>query len=136
MDFFYIFIFNNVKSDLKTIFCQPNEVVFSNFKVENLFYNVPARRKFLKTNATELNNILVAFQRIVLVYPNIHFTFHSNDAELFDLRAGSLRQRILDIFGKKLNADLVPIDVTTTMCKITGFIGKPESAKKKGAHEY
>jgi len=110
--------------------------VGSNFKVENLFYNVPARRKFLKTNATELNNILVAFQRIVLVYPNIHFTFHSNDAELFDLRAGSLRQRILDIFGKKLNADLVPIDVTTTMCKITGFIGKPESAKKKGAHEY
>lgn len=110
--------------------------VGSNFKVENLFYNVPARRKFLKTNATELNNILVAFQRIALVYPHIHFTFHSNDAELFDLRAGSLRQRIVDIFGKKLNSDLVPLDVTTTMCKITGFIGKPESARKKGAHEY
>lgn len=110
--------------------------VGSNFMVENLFYNVPARRKFLKTNATELNNILVAFQRIALVYPHIHFTFHSNNAELFDLRAGSLRQRIVDIFGKKLNSDLVPLDVTTTMCKITGFIGKPESAKKKGAHEY
>lgn len=110
--------------------------VGSNFMVENLFYNVPARRKFLKTNATELNNILVAFQRIALVYPNIRFTFHSNDSELFDLRAGSMRQRIVDIFGKKLNSDLVPLNVTTTMCKITGFIGKPESAKKKGAHEY
>lgn len=110
--------------------------VGSNFKVENLFYNVPARRKFLKTNATELNNIIVAFQRIALVYPHIHFTFHSNESELFDLRSGSLRQRIVDIFGKKLNSDLLPLDVTTTMCKVTGFIGKPESAKKKGAHEY
>lgn len=108
----------------------------SNFKVENLFFNVPARRKFLKTNATELNNILVAFQRIVLVYPEINFTFHSNEAELFNLRSGSLRQRIVDVFGKKLNSDLLPLDVTTTMCRIKGFIGKPETAKKKGAHEY
>lgn len=110
--------------------------VGSNFKVENLFFNVPARRKFLKSNATELNNILTAFQRIVLVYPDIHFTFHSNDSELFNLRACSLRQRIVDIFGNKLNADLLPLEVTTTMCRIKGYIGKPESAKKKGAHEY
>ena len=64
-----------------------------NFMVENLFFNVPARRKFLKTNATELNNIVAAYERIVLVYPAISFTLHSNGAEMMNLRAGSLRQR-------------------------------------------
>ena len=72
--------------------------VGSSFLVSNLFFNVPARRKFLKTNATELNNILTAFERIVLVYPDINFTLHSNGQELMNLRAGSLRQRISD-FG-------------------------------------
>ena len=108
----------------------------SNFCIENLFFNVPARRKFLKSNATELNNILSAFERIVLVYPDIKFTLHSNGMELFHLNAGSLRQRIIDVFGKKLNQDLLPVDVETTMGKIYGFVGKPESAKKKGAHQY
>jgi DNA mismatch repair protein MutL len=110
--------------------------VGSNFKVENLFFNVPARRKFLKSNSTELNNILTAFERIVLVYPHIAFTLHSNGAELFNLKAGGLRQRIIDVFGKKLNQDLMPIEVDTTMCKIKGFVGKPESSRKKGAHQY
>lgn len=110
--------------------------VGSNFIVENLFFNVPARRKFLKTNSTELNNILTAFERIVLVYPDIAFTLHSNGSELINLRTGSLRQRIVDVFGKRLNQDLLPIDVDTTMCRISGFVGKPESAKKKGAHQF
>lgn len=108
----------------------------SNFSVENIFYNVPARRKFLKSNSTELNNILTAFERIVLVYPAINFTFHSNGVEMFDLRRGSLRQRIIDVFGKKLNQNLLPVNVETSVCNITGFIGKPESARKKGAHQY
>lgn len=107
-----------------------------NIKVENLFYNVPARRKFLKTNATELNNILTAFERIVLVYPDISFTIHSNGQELMNLKAGSLRQRILDVFGKNLNQDLLPVEVDTALCRITGFVGKPESARKKGGHDY
>lgn len=107
-----------------------------NFKVENLFFNVPARRKFLKSNATELNNILVAFERIALVNPQIAFTLHNNDVELFNLKACNLRQRIVDVFGKKLNQDLLPVDVETTMCKIYGYVGKPESARKKGAHQY
>ena len=107
--------------------------VGSNFKVENLFFNVPARRKFLKSNATELNNILTAFERIVLVYPEINFSLHSNGQELMNLRSGSLRQRIADVFGKRFNQDLLSVDVETTMCKITGFVGKPESARKKGA---
>lgn len=110
--------------------------VGSNFKVENLFFNVPARRKFLKSNSTELANIVTAFQRIALVYPEITFTLHSNGAELFNLRAGGLRQRIVDVFGKRLNQDLLPVDVDTTICRITGFVGKPESAKKKGTHQY
>ena len=107
--------------------------VGSNFKVENLFFNVPARRKFLKSNATELNNILTAFERIVLVYPEINFSLHSNGQELMNLRSGSLRQRIADVFGKRFNQDLLSVDVETAMCKITGFVGKPESARKKGA---
>jgi len=71
-----------------------------NFRIENLFFNVPARRKFLKTNATELSNILTAFERIVLVYPEISFVLHSNGQELMNLKAGTQRQRIVDVFGK------------------------------------
>ena len=110
--------------------------VGSNFKVENLFFNVPARRKFLKSNATELNNILTAFERIVLVYPDINFTLHSNGQELLNLKSGSLRQRIADVFGKRFNQDLLEVKVETALCKITGFVGKPESARKKGAHDF
>jgi len=107
--------------------------VGSNFKVENLFFNVPARRKFLKSNTTELNNILAAFERIVLVYPGVAFTFHSNGQELLNLRPGNLHQRINDVFGKKLSQELLPVEVDTALCRISGFVGKPEAARKKGA---
>lgn len=110
--------------------------VGSSFTVRNLFFNVPARRKFLKTNATELNNILTAFERIVLVYPEICFTLHSNGQELMNLRAGTLRQRITDVYGRRYGQDLLPVGVETALCKISGFVAKPESARKKGAHEY
>ena len=110
--------------------------VGSRFTVSNIFFNVPARRKFLKSNATELNNILTAFERIVLVYPEISFTLHSNGQELMNLRAGSLRQRITDVYGRRYGQDLLPVSVETAICKITGFVGKPESARKKGTHEY
>lgn len=105
------------------------------FTVSNLFFNVPARRKFLKTNATELNNIITAFERIVLVYPEISFTLHSNGQELLNLRSGSLRQRITDVYGRRYGQDLLPVGVETSLCRITGFVGKPESARKKGVHE-
>ena len=110
--------------------------VGSNFKVENLFFNVPARRKFLKSNATELSNILTAYERIVLVYPDIHFTLHHNGAELMNLRAGNLRQRIVDVFGKQYGQDLLPVEVNTVMCRVSGFVGKPETARKKGGSDY
>ena len=110
--------------------------VGSNFTISNLFYNVPVRRKFLKSNTTELNNITTAFERIALVYPEVSFTLHNNQNELYNLKAGGLRQRIVDIFGKKINQHLLPIDIDTSMCRITGFVGKPESARKKGAHQF
>ncbi len=110
--------------------------VGSNFSVENLFFNVPARRKFLKSNATELNNIIAAFQRIVLVNPQISFTLHSNGVEVFNLQAAGVRQRIVDVFGKKINQDLLPLGVDTIMCRISGFVGKPESARKKGTQQF
>ena len=110
--------------------------VGSSFKVDNLFYNVPARRKFLKSNATELSNILQAFERIVLVYPDIHFILHHNGAELQNLKPASLRQRITDVYGRQYSQDLLPVEVQTTLCNITGFVGKPETARKKSGHDF
>lgn len=107
-----------------------------NFIISNLFYNVPVRRKFLKSNTTELNNIVTAFERIALVYPDVAFTLYNNQTELYNLKAGGLRQRIVDVIGKKINQHLLPIDIDTTMCKISGFVGKPESARKKGARQF
>lgn len=108
----------------------------SNFLIENLFFNVPARRKFLKSNTTELNNIITAFQRIALVYPSISFTLRSNGVETFNLPACNVRQRIVGIFGKRLNQELLPVGVKTTLCGISGFVGTPESARKKGARQF
>lgn len=108
----------------------------ANFLVENLFFNVPARRKFLKSNTTELNNILIAFERIALVNPDVAFKLHSNGAELLNLPRAGLRQRIIDVFGKRLNQDLLPVGVETAMCHIYGFTGKPEASRKKGAQQF
>lgn len=108
----------------------------SNFSIKNLFFNIPARRKFLKANSTELSNILTEFERIALVHPDVAFSLYSNDSELFNLPVAPLRQRILAIFGKKLNQQLLSVDVNTTMIKISGYVAKPETARKKGAHQY
>ena len=108
----------------------------SSFSVKNLFFNVPARRKFLKSNQTELSNILTEFERIVLVNPEVSFTLHHNGAELFNLPALQLRQRIMGVFGKKINQELLSLDVDTTMVRVSGFVGKPETARKKGARQY
>ncbi|MDT3388551.1 MAG: DNA mismatch repair endonuclease MutL [Bacteroidota bacterium] len=110
--------------------------VGSNFLIENLFFNVPARRKFLKSNTTELNNIISAFERIVLVYPDVAFTFYSNGSEMYNLKAGNLRRRIVDVFGKRINQDLLPVEIETSVCGLHGFVGKPESAKKKGVRQF
>ena len=108
----------------------------SNFIVRNLFFNVPARRKFLKSNQTELSNIISEFERIALVNPEVSFTLHHNGTEILNLPTIQLRQRIMGVFGKKLNQDLLSLDIDTTMVKIHGFIGKPETARKKGARQF
>lgn len=107
-----------------------------NFKVANIFYNVPARRKFLKSNATELNNMLTAFERIALVYPEIEFNFTSNGGEVFNLKKGNTHRRISDIFGKKFGQSLLPVNVTTSICSISGFVGRPEASKKKCTQQF
>lgn len=108
----------------------------SNFLVQNLFFNVPARRKFLKSNQTELTNVVADFQRIVLVHPEISFSLYNNGVEMFHLPVASVRQRIIDVFGKKINAELLPIEVETSLVSISGYVGKPDSSKKKGVHQY
>lgn len=107
-----------------------------NFIVENLFYNVPVRRRFLKSNVTEMNNVIAAFQRIALVYPDIAFTLTSNGQEMMNLQPANTHKRIIDVFGKKLNAFLLPIEVETSLGKIYGFVGKPEAARKKNVQQY
>lgn len=104
--------------------------------VKNLFFNVPARRKFLKSDPVELRHILDEFTRIALAYPEIFFSCHHNDAELYHLPKGNLRQRIVSLFGKKINELLVPVKEETEMVRFEGFIGKPEYAKKTRGEQF
>ncbi|MBR5607861.1 MAG: DNA mismatch repair endonuclease MutL, partial [Bacteroidaceae bacterium] len=110
--------------------------VGANFEVRNLFFNVPARRKFLKSNQTELNNIIQEFERIALVNPSVAFTLHHNGSLVTQLPSAPLRMRISNIFGRKLNEQLLDIDVDTTLIHLKGFVGKPDSSKKKSCHQY
>jgi DNA mismatch repair protein MutL len=106
------------------------------FSVKNLFYNVPARRKFLKTNDTEFRHILTEFERVALVHPHIAFTLRNQDAMVFDLPVGGLRQRIVDIFGKNMNQKLLPVEADTSLVKIKGFTARIDSVKKGGHLQY
>ena len=108
----------------------------ANVEVRNLFFNVPARRKFLKSNQTELNNIIQEFERIVLVNPTVCFSLSHNGTLITKLPASNLRQRIVNVFGKKLNEQLLSVDVDTTLVRITGFVGKPEASRKKNTSQY
>lgn len=110
----------------------------TNIRVKNLFYNVPARRKFLKTDQTELRNLITEYNRIVLVNPHIQFTFVSNDEIISELPPCTLKQRIETVFGhssKPYTGHLVDIQTETELVKISGFIGKPETAGKN-SHQY
>jgi len=102
----------------------------SNFLVKNLFYNVPARRKFLKNNNVEFRHIIDEFQRVALAHEQIEFDLFHNDDAVFRLRKGSQLQRIIEIFGRKLQPHLIPIKEDLGWIKVSGYIGKPESAKK------
>ncbi len=108
----------------------------TNFAVKNLFYNVPARRKFLKSNTTEFSHIINEFQRIVLTNPDIDFKLYHNDSEVYILPKTNIRQRIVSVFGKRINQNLITIESNTSIIKIKGFIGKPEYARKKSGEQY
>ena len=106
------------------------------FSIKNLFYNVPARRKFLKANETEFRHIVTEFERVVIVNPHISFTLRHNDSVIYELPSGGLRQRIIDVFGKSLNQKLLPVDVETSIVKVHGFTARLDAVKKRGSLQY
>lgn len=108
----------------------------STFNVKNLFYNVPARRKFLKSDKTELRKIIEEFNRIALTYPDLTFTLVNDDKVVTQLTKANLKQRIINIFGKRLNNNLVKIETTTSIASIYGYIGNPEHAKIKYGEQF
>ena len=110
--------------------------VGANFEVRNLFYNIPARRKFLKSNQTELNNITQEFQRVALINPSVAFTLANNDNLLMQLPSASLRQRVDNVLGRRFGEGLIEVQVETSLLRLTGFTGRPETARKKGLHQF
>lgn len=113
-----------------------NTAIGSTFLIKNLFFNVPARRKFLKSNSVEFRHILDEFHRVALAHEDIQFQLFNNDEEMFRLRSGSLLQRISEIFGRKIQHQLIPIAEQLDWIKLNGFIGKPESAKKARGEQF
>jgi DNA mismatch repair protein MutL len=107
-----------------------------NFQVKNLFYNVPARRKFLKSDGTEFRHILEEVQRVVLTNIDVSFKLFHNKTEVLNLPNALLRQRIVNVFGKNLNTNLISIENNTDIVEISGFIGKPDKAKKQRGEQY
>ena len=110
--------------------------VGTNILMKNLFFNVPARRNFLKSNAVETKHIIDEFERIALAHPGVHFTMYNNDNLVFDLPKATNRQRIINIFGKKYNERLVPLEEKTSITEISGFIIKPEFSKKTRGEQF
>tara|TARA_R110001592_G_scaffold220353_9_gene475040 strand:+ start:566 stop:2431 length:1866 start_codon:yes stop_codon:yes gene_type:complete len=108
----------------------------TSFSIKNLFFNVPARRNFLKSNPVEIKHIIDEFQRVALAHPNIAFSMYNAENEVFNLTKGSFRQRIVGVFGEKYNQKLVPVAESTDIVTIEGFVSKPEFAKKTRGEQY
>lgn len=104
--------------------------------VKNLFYNVPARRKFLKSNETEFRHILTEYERVALVNPQVAFSIYHSGELVQDLPPSPLKKRILDVFGKRMEKDLIPIGMKSPITNISGFVGRPDGARKRGALQY
>ncbi|PNQ72241.1 DNA mismatch repair protein MutL [Hanstruepera neustonica] len=104
--------------------------------VKNLFFNIPARRNFLKSNPVELRHVIDEFHRVALAHPNIAFVMYHNGSEVFNLPESNYRQRIVNIFGNKTNEKLVPVTEETEVLKVSGFVGKPEFAKKTRGEQF
>lgn len=110
--------------------------VGANFLVKNLFFNTPVRRRYLGSDRTELKNIMTEFERIALAHPEISLSIATPEAKLLDLPASSFRQRIVNVFGKNIDKHLLSVQVETSVVRVVGFVGKPESSKKKGAQQF
>ena len=108
----------------------------TSFSVKNLFFNIPARRNFLKSETVEHRHIVDEFQRVALAHPNIHFTYYHNGSDLFNLPQSNSRQRIVNIFSGKTNEKLVPVQEETEIVSIQGFVSKPEFAKKNRGEQF
>jgi DNA mismatch repair protein MutL len=108
----------------------------SNFQLRNLFYNIPARRKFLKSDQTELRHIINEFNHVALTHPEIECSLIHNQTELLQLPASNLRQRIIGVFGKSVNSYLIPLETETSLISISGFIGKPEHARRTYGEQF
>lgn len=108
----------------------------SSFSVKSLFFNIPARRKFLKSDNTEIRHIINEFQKVALAHPEIMFSLYHNDSEIYNLQEGNLRQRVIGIFGKSIGQDLINLDTETSLVKIGGFIGKPENARRTFGEQF
>lgn len=108
----------------------------SSFSIKNLFFNIPARRKFLKSDVVELKHITEEFKRVALAHPEVFFLFYHNGQEIYHLPVSNLRQRIVGIIGKHVNDKLVPVEEDTQVMTLDGFIGKPENAKKTKGDQY
>lgn len=108
----------------------------SSFSVKNLFYNIPARRKFLKSDATEFRHIINEFQKVAIAHPEIRFTLSHNDSEIYNLPAANNRQRIIGVFGRQINQELITLETETSLITIKGFIGKPEHARRTYGEQF
>jgi DNA mismatch repair protein MutL len=108
----------------------------TNIAVKNLFFNVPARRNFLRSNPVEMRHILDEFQRVALANPQINFSLYHNDQEVYNLQAGKLSHRIVGIYGKSYREQLAPCQEETPFVSVTGYIGKPEFAKKTRGEQF
>ncbi|MEI7422379.1 MAG: DNA mismatch repair endonuclease MutL [Prolixibacteraceae bacterium] len=128
----YLHILGSVFQKQQTDHCPEG----SNFSVKNLFFNVPARRKFLKSNSYELKNIITEIQRISLANPELAFSFFHNQSPVYELQSENIRKRIVSLFGKSINQSLTPVEVETTLVKINGFIGQPKFAKKSFGEQF
>lgn len=108
----------------------------SSFSVKNLFFNVPARRKFLKANDTEFRHIIQEFERVALVHPEVAFSLYHQDAEILNLPISGTRQRIIHVFGKSLNDKLLAVEAQSSLVSISGFVGHPDMTRKRTALQY
>ncbi len=128
----YIRINGSELEEQKAVACP----IGSNFSVKNLFFNVPARRKFLKSSSLELKHIIAEFQRVALANPEVAMSLNHNGADIYNLPASAIKQRIVGLFGKTINQQLLDCSTNTTVAKITGFIGRPESARKSAGEQF